>query len=139
MRVGNQVRFCTAFLLGVAALILGYEVAKAASRNLEAKVGASAQTEGPGPIPPAGPLAEPKSLNKYVSPSRPRAPQRQRRIHKLPRRLVLGEKLFLMIACRWMAPLLAALAMTRRALSPTASLSPSASKAAPASATRPLF
>ena len=68
MRVGNRIRFCTTLLVGAAALTVAYHIAKEASWTLEATVEASPQTPAnPPPIPAAGPLAEPKSFNKWVS------------------------------------------------------------------------
>ena len=94
MRVGKQLLFCAAILVGAAGLTLGGEVAKEALR-LEATAEASAQTpSGPGPIPAAGPLAEPKSLKQVgipVEATRAAAPADN---PQTPEKIALGEKLF---------------------------------------------
>jgi cytochrome c peroxidase len=93
--VGNRIRFCTMFLAGAAALTLGCEIADVASWNLEATAEASPQTPArPSPIPAAGPLAEPKSLEQVgvpVEATRAAVPADN---PQTPERIVLGQKLF---------------------------------------------
>ncbi len=95
MRVRNRRRFGITFLIGAAALILGYEIANGVSWNVEATVQASSQTPAtPGPIPAAGPLAEPKSLKQVgvpVEATRAAAPADN---SQTPEKIALGEKLF---------------------------------------------
>jgi len=95
MTIGSQVRFCTAVLLGAAALALTCEIAKDVNWNTEATVEASSQTPPePLPIPTAGPLAEPKSLKQMgvqVEATRAAATADN---PQTPAKIALGEKLF---------------------------------------------
>jgi cytochrome c peroxidase len=88
-------RFCTTILAGAAALTLGCEIAKEATWNFEATAEASPQTPAsPGPIPAAGPLAEPKSLKQMgvpVEATRAAVPADN---PQTPEKIALGEKLF---------------------------------------------
>ena len=88
-------RFCTTILAGAAALTLGCEIAKEARWNFEATAEASPQTRAsPGPIPAAGPLAEPKSLKQVgvpVEATRAAVPADN---PQTPEKIALGEKLF---------------------------------------------
>jgi cytochrome c peroxidase len=83
------------FLAGAAALALGCEIANVASWNLEATAEASPQTPArQSPIPAAGPLAEPKSLEQVgvpVEATRAAVPADN---PPTPEKITLGQKLF---------------------------------------------
>src|SRR5258707_1729575 len=78
-------------LLGLALMSVAYESALSPNRTVEA----SSQTgQGPGPIPPDGPLARPKSLQQIgvpVETTRAAAPADN---PQTPEKIALGEKLF---------------------------------------------
>ncbi len=95
MGVANQIRFTTMLLAGTAALILNYGAAKDASWTLEAIAQDLSQAPGkPGPIPPAGPLAEPKSLKQVGVPVEATHAALPADNPQTPRKIALGEKLF---------------------------------------------
>jgi cytochrome c peroxidase len=93
--VGNRIRFCTMFLAGAAALTLGCEIADVASWNLEATAEASPQTPArPSPIPAAGPLAEPKSLEQVGVPVEATHTAVPADNPQTPEKIALGQTLF---------------------------------------------
>jgi cytochrome c peroxidase len=83
--------FHIVLLLGMALVSVAYESALLVDRKSEA----SSQTEqGPGPIPPDGPLSRPKSLQQIgvpVEATRAAAPDDN---PQTPEKIALGEKLF---------------------------------------------
>jgi len=83
--------FHMVLLVGLALVSVAYESAISANRTFEA----SLQTEqGPGPIPPDGPLARPKSLQQIgvpVEATRAAVPADN---PQTPEKIALGEKLF---------------------------------------------
>ena len=91
MRPHGHKPFHIFLLLGLAFVSVAYESATSANRTVEA----SSQTEkGPGPIPPDGPLARPKSLQQIgvpVEATRAAAPADN---PQKPEKIALGEKLF---------------------------------------------
>src|SRR6201988_4727257 len=83
------------FITVVAACVVvpGYEKARSASWNLEPTAQAETAQQAP-PIPPAGPLADPKSLKQFgvpVEATRAAAPADNL---QTPEKIALGEKLF---------------------------------------------
>ncbi len=94
MRGGNRIRVCITLLVGAAALTLGCEIAKEASWKLEAVKASPQAPATPTPIPPAGPLAEPKSLKQVgvpVEATRAAVPADN---PQTPEKIALGKKLF---------------------------------------------
>ncbi len=95
MRVKNQMRRFVPFLAGLFLLVLLYKHANSGDWRLEATVQASPQTAAQArPIPAAGPLADPKSLNQTGLPleaTRAAAPADN---PQTPQKIALGEKLF---------------------------------------------
>lgn len=91
MRNRGRMRFHSAFLLALALVSIAYEGAVSADGGFEV----SSQPErGPGPIPPDGPLALPKSLKQTgvpVEATRAAAPADN---PQMPEKIALGEKLF---------------------------------------------
>src|SRR5216683_5761674 len=91
MRPHSHKPFHVVLLLGLALMSVVYESAMSANRTFEA----SSQTErGPGPIPPDGLLARPKSLQQIgvpVEATRAAAPSDN---PQTPEKIALGEKLF---------------------------------------------
>jgi cytochrome c peroxidase len=91
MRPHGHKPFHIVLLLGLALMSVAYESALSPNRTVEA----SSQTgQGPGPIPPDGPLARPKSLQQIgvpVEATRAAAPADN---PQTPKKIALGEKLF---------------------------------------------
>jgi hypothetical protein len=117
-----------------------HEIAKSRDSNLETLAQVSPQTTPHAPpIPVAGPLADPKSLNQVGLPVEATRMAPPVENPQTPEKIALGEKFFLMDDCRLMEPLRAVHAMIRHALSRTGDRFPLESKAALASATLRLF
>ena len=94
MRVGNRIRFCTTLLLGGAVLTTAF-VGREATWTLEAKVQTSPRTPAKSPpIPAAGPLAEPKSLEQLGLPVEVTHEAVPADNPQTPEKIALGEKLF---------------------------------------------
>jgi len=94
MRIRNQIRL-GALVIGLLTMGAAYQHAKSAQRNLNTQVGTPQETatQVP-PIPPAGPLAAPKSLKQVGVPlqaTRAAAPTDN---PQSPGKVALGEKLF---------------------------------------------
>jgi hypothetical protein len=65
MRVRKQMRVCIPLLVGLSPMVLAYKGANTARLGLEMTLKAYPQTAAQAPpIPPAGPLADPKSLKQ---------------------------------------------------------------------------
>jgi len=95
MRAATQMRLRTALLLGAAALSLGYGVVTLTSSTLEGATQASSESAAkPGPIPAAGPLAEPKSLKQVGVPVEATHAAVPVDNPQTPQKIALGEKLF---------------------------------------------
>jgi len=96
MRVGKQVGFGTTLVaVGAIALVLRSEVAREVSWRLVATVEAAPQTPAaPIPVPAAGPLAEPKSLNQVGVPLEATRAATPADNPQTPEKIALGEKLF---------------------------------------------
>jgi cytochrome c peroxidase len=97
---GNAVRWsryrgllCLITVVAAWVVVPGYEKARSASWNLEPTAQAETAQQAP-PIPPAGPLADPKSLKRFAVPveaTRAAAPADNL---QTPEKIALGEKLF---------------------------------------------
>src|SRR5260370_1375527 len=88
MRPHGHKPFHIVLLLGLALVSVAYESTISATRTFEAS------SQDPGPIPPDGPLARPKSLQQIgvpVEATRAAAPADN---PQTPEKIVLGEKLF---------------------------------------------
>ncbi len=91
MRLHGHKPFDIVLLLGLAWVSVAYKGASSANRALAAL---SPPRQGPGPIPPDGPLARPKSLQQIgvpVEATRIAAPPDN---PQTPEKIALGEKLF---------------------------------------------
>jgi cytochrome c peroxidase len=80
-------------LLVAGVVVPGYQKARSASCNVEPTAQTETAQQAP-PIPPAGPLADPKSLKQFgvpVEPTRAAAPANN---PQTPEKIALGEKLF---------------------------------------------
>jgi cytochrome c peroxidase len=91
----SKCRGLLCFITVVVACVLvpDYEKARSANRNLEPTAQAETAQQAP-PIPPAGPLADPKSLKQFGVPleaTRAAAPADNL---QTPEKIALGEKLF---------------------------------------------
>src|SRR5262249_25264609 len=90
MRVRNQTRYCITVVLVLASAALGYKSAKPLRWSFQA----TAQAPQGRPIPPAGPLAGPKSLKQVgvpVEATRAAVPADN---PQTPEKIALGERLF---------------------------------------------
>jgi hypothetical protein len=91
MRAQGHKPFHIVLLLTVALVSITYESAISADR----KFAASSQTgEGPGPIPPDGPLARPKSLQQIGVPVEATRAAARADNPETPEKIALGEKIF---------------------------------------------
>ena len=94
MRVRNQIGVC-ALLLVAFCLVSLHEIAKSRDSNLEALAQVSPQTAPHAPpIPVAGPLADPKSLNQVGLPVEATRMAPPVENPQTPEKIALGEKLF---------------------------------------------
>ena len=96
MQARKHIRLFWALLIALFTLGLGHEAGRSVNSNLETPTEAPTQATalGPGPIPPAGPLAAPKTLKQMgvpVEATRAIAPADN---PQTPAKIALGEKLF---------------------------------------------
>jgi hypothetical protein len=128
------------FITVVAAhvVVSGCEKAGSAGCNLEPTAQAETAQQA-SPIPPASPLADPKSLKQFGVPVKATRAAVPADNPQTPEKIAIGEKLFLTDACRLTEQLPAVHATIRRTLFQMEESFPSVSKGASVSATLPRF
>jgi len=91
MRVETEIRYCISVVLALGLAALGYRSAQDSHWNLEPTTGAQTPHA---PIPPAGPLAAPKSLTKIGVPIEATRAAEPVDNPQIPEKIALGERLF---------------------------------------------
>lgn len=139
MQHKNEMQLCILLLAGSFLVRDSCGRDNSVDSNAEATLQASAQEPHAPPIPPAGPLAEPRSLKQVGVPVEVTRAVVPADNPQSLEKIALGEKIFSMDVCRRTELWLAVHAMIQRSLSRMEDLFRSASRAVLASAMLPQF